>query len=95
MFYSTRNYDTIWSFLGCDVHVNASESSQTNPPGHIEFMKTWPCVDKQHFLRDMLVIEDFLSADEEAALVAEVDPYMQKLRYEFDHWDDVSTEHLL
>lgn len=38
----------------------------------------------------MLIIEDFLTEPEEEALFAEVDPYMKRLRYEFDHWDDVS-----
>nr|CAD7568686.1 unnamed protein product [Timema californicum] len=36
----------------------------------------------------MLVIENFLSEDEELSLFKEVEPYMDKLHYEFDHWDD-------
>lgn len=31
-----------------------------------------------------------MTEPEEEALFAEVDPYMKRLRYEFDHWDDVS-----
>ena len=38
---------------------------------------------------DMLVVEDFLTEAEEVQLLEEIEPYMKKLRYEFDHWDDV------
>lgn len=41
--------------------------------------------------RDMIIHEDFLSAEEEKSLLDEVEPYMKRLRYEHDHWDDVST----
>lgn len=51
--------------------------------------RQWPPAEQKHLLRDMLVLDDFVSADEEAAICAEVDPYMKRLRYEFDHWDDV------
>lgn len=37
----------------------------------------------------MTVFDNFLSEDEENSLMNELDPYMKKLRYEFDHWDDV------
>lgn len=49
---------------------------------------------KETMLRDMRVIADFLTEEEERSLFEEVEPYMQRLRYEFDHWDDVS-EHVL
>lgn len=39
---------------------------------------------------DMLVFPDFLSEEEEQSLLNEVEPYMKRLRYEFDHWDNVS-----
>jgi hypothetical protein len=37
----------------------------------------------------MVVRNDFLSETDEKNLLDEVDPYMQRLRYEFDHWDNV------
>lgn len=37
----------------------------------------------------MLVVEEFLSETEEKSILDEVEPYMKKLHYEFDHWDDV------
>lgn len=39
----------------------------------------------------MTVYSDFLSEQEETSLMNELDPYMKKLRYEFDHWDDASV----
>jgi alkylated DNA repair protein alkB family protein 7 len=45
---------------------------------------------KNVMVRDMTVIEDFLNEEEEQSLHEEVEPYMRRLRYEFDHWDDVS-----
>lgn len=60
-------------------------------PKWIDLQQNWPTIDRQHFLTDMLVIEDFLTVDEEQRLIEEVDPYMKRLRYEMDHWDDVSN----
>ncbi len=37
----------------------------------------------------MIVKEDFLSESDEINLLNEIEPYMKKLRYEFDHWDNV------
>ncbi|KAK9892391.1 hypothetical protein WA026_019842 [Henosepilachna vigintioctopunctata] len=36
----------------------------------------------------MKVYENFLSESEEKSILEEIEPYMDKLRYEFDHWDD-------
>lgn len=38
--------------------------------------------------KDMLIFPDFLSEKEEDSILAEVEPYMKRLRYEFDHWDN-------
>lgn len=35
---------------------------------------------------------DFISEAEENSLLNEIEPYMKRLRYEFDHWDNVSSE---
>jgi hypothetical protein len=45
---------------------------------------------KDVMVRDITVIADFLNEEEERSLHEEVEPYMRRLRYEFDHWDDVS-----
>lgn len=38
---------------------------------------------------DMLVYKDFISEEEEQSLFAEIEPYIKRLRYEIDHWDNV------
>ena len=40
---------------------------------------------------DMIIIEDFVSEDEEKNIIQELEPYMARLRYEYSHWDDVSS----
>lgn len=37
----------------------------------------------------MTVYEDFLGEVEENSILDEIQPYLAKLHYEFDHWDDV------
>lgn len=37
----------------------------------------------------------FITEEEEAALLEELEPGLKKKRYEFDHWDDVSHRALL
>lgn len=56
----------------------------------MNFQNIWPDKEKAEILNDMIVVEDFLTEHEEMELIKEVDPYMTKLRYEFDHWDNVS-----
>ncbi|KAK2575101.1 hypothetical protein KPH14_008827 [Odynerus spinipes] len=36
----------------------------------------------------MKVYPDFITPEEEASLIKELEPYMKRLRYEFAHWDD-------
>lgn len=40
----------------------------------------------------MRVHYDFITEFEETSLLNEVLPYMNRLRYEFDHWDNVSLK---
>ena len=42
------------------------------------------------FLTSIHLYENFISEDEEKQLLGEIEPYMKRLRYEFDHWDNVS-----
>ncbi|XP_026750781.1 alpha-ketoglutarate-dependent dioxygenase alkB homolog 7, mitochondrial [Galleria mellonella] len=39
-------------------------------------------------MNDMQVLPDFVTEAEEASLLAELEPYLKRMRYEFDHWDD-------
>ncbi|CAH1384888.1 hypothetical protein MTP99_004425 [Tenebrio molitor] len=36
----------------------------------------------------MAIHNDFLSESEEMSIIQEIEPYMNNLKYEFDHWDD-------
>lgn len=65
----------------------------------VELCGEWPEKERLHFIQDMKIHEDFITDKEEGQLFDEVDNYMKRLRYEFDHWDDVSdhwthTHHL-
>lgn len=37
----------------------------------------------------MRIFPDFVTESEEAAMLAEVEPQLKRMRYEFDHWDNV------
>jgi len=39
---------------------------------------------------DLVVKNSFITDTEESSILAEINPYMSRLRYEYDHWDDVS-----
>lgn len=54
----------------------------------MEFEGNWPNDVKKKFLEDFKVIENFISAEEETSLLTEIEPYLKRLRYERDHWDD-------
>ncbi|CAH1775034.1 unnamed protein product [Owenia fusiformis] len=36
---------------------------------------------------DVILYEDFITVEEEQAILKEIEPYMRRLRYEYDHWD--------
>lgn len=38
----------------------------------------------------MKVYDNFLTETDEKNLFNEVESYLKRMRYEFDHWDDVS-----
>ncbi|GAB1610727.1 alpha-ketoglutarate-dependent dioxygenase alkB homolog 7, mitochondrial-like [Argonauta hians] len=45
--------------------------------------------DTEHLIRgEVEVRPDFVSVEEEKSLLGELEPYLKRLRYEYDHWDD-------
>lgn len=66
----------------------------SNIPGYFslctEFLKL-SRNDTENLVNSMTVHNDFISEAEEASLLNEIEPYMKRLRYEFDHWDNVSS----
>lgn len=71
--------------------IIANNQPITNSPNYIDFVDVdkWPLNEKESMLNDFIVVPDFVSLEEEQSLLEEVDPYMKRLKYEFDHWDDV------
>ncbi|XP_049277582.1 alpha-ketoglutarate-dependent dioxygenase alkB homolog 7, mitochondrial [Anopheles funestus] len=51
------------------------------------FFGQWPEENREKFTKDMRVFDQFVDEKEENSLLEEIDPYLKRLRYEFDHWD--------
>jgi hypothetical protein len=51
--------------------------------------------DHADIVKSMVVCDDFLSVEDENSLFDEIEPYIKRLRYEFDHWDDVCAHFVL
>ncbi|KAH8296439.1 hypothetical protein KR054_006164, partial [Drosophila jambulina] len=66
----------------------AAESNKVGANHLTAFMGKWPEEEQQEFRLHMRIITDFISEKEEQQLHEEIEPYMSRLRYEFDHWDD-------
>lgn len=56
------------------------------------FHGLWPSAEQRDFEQHMRIIPEFITEEEEKQLHEEIEPYMSRMRYEFDHWDDVSIE---
>lgn len=54
----------------------------------VSFFGQWPEADQASFIKDMRVLDRFVDEKEESSLLEEIEPYLKRLRYEFDHWDD-------
>lgn len=56
--------------------------------------RAWVCGSSPHIVesvREFVEVQfDFITKEEEQALLKELEPGLKKKRYEFDHWDDVS-----
>ncbi|XP_048255619.1 alpha-ketoglutarate-dependent dioxygenase alkB homolog 7, mitochondrial-like [Haliotis rufescens] len=66
---------------------NRSTAAEEAKPFH-RYLDASDAATEDILARDMIIHEDFLSAEEEKSLLDEVEPYMKRLRYEHDHWDD-------
>ncbi|KAI8040627.1 alpha-ketoglutarate-dependent dioxygenase alkB homolog 7, mitochondrial [Drosophila gunungcola] len=68
-------------------HRQAVENS-SNKANLTAYLGKWPEKEQQEFRQHMRIITDFISETEEQQLHEEIEPYISRLRYEFDHWDD-------
>lgn len=75
--------------------INVAVCCIAGDPNLLEVAGTWPaevqCEMRAAVQRDMQVLPDFVTEQEEASLLAELEPVLKKMRYEFDHWDNVSN----
>lgn len=60
-----------------------------NVDDHFDFQRQWDPEEKQLFLNDMTIVDNFISSSEEDQLFNEIEPYLKRMKYEFDHWDGV------
>lgn len=73
----------------CHSSKTQTDLAQLNDKNRLfDFNEKWPSDVKNEFERDMIVIEDFISEEEEEHLYAETKKTMKKMRYQYDHWDD-------
>ncbi|PSN55804.1 Alpha-ketoglutarate-dependent dioxygenase alkB 7 [Blattella germanica] len=74
-----------------NTYNSSCQGENTDNPNwknYMSFCKSYENTSKHLMIRDMTVYENFLTEDEEKSLHEEVEPYMKRMRYEFDHWDD-------
>jgi len=67
----------------CLCHSNSEEKNKSSSYLHSKDKEVLETLSNH-----MIVIKDFISESEEKLLLNEVDRYMKRLRYEFDHWDN-------
>ncbi|XP_059480172.1 alpha-ketoglutarate-dependent dioxygenase alkB homolog 7, mitochondrial [Neocloeon triangulifer] len=71
---------------------SALEKSNTEKvleiPGCFHFHANFDQELQRKIVESMLIYPDFITQLEEETIYAEIQPYLKRLRYEFDHWDD-------
>ncbi|XP_030373271.1 alpha-ketoglutarate-dependent dioxygenase alkB homolog 7, mitochondrial [Scaptodrosophila lebanonensis] len=67
---------------------NEAAANPNNTNSLIKFHGKWPVLEQDEFTQHMRIISNFITVEEEQQLHEEIEPYMSRLRYETDHWDD-------
>ncbi|KAH8273433.1 hypothetical protein KR018_000135 [Drosophila ironensis] len=67
--------------------------SRTSTSGYgvhhfMDFAGPWPADERRAFKKDMQVLPDFITTEEEEQLLLEIEPHMKRLPYEANHWDE-------
>ncbi|CAH2052513.1 unnamed protein product, partial [Iphiclides podalirius] len=71
--------------------IDDIKTCPASDPNFIEVLPSWPAEESELRLKavgTMRVFPNFVTEEEESALLAEVEPQLKKLRYEYDHWDN-------
>ena len=67
-------------------------TANANNNNHNKYLEFSPACDddvKERIMKNMNVYADFIEPLEESALMEELQPKLNRMRYQFDHWDDV------
>ncbi|XP_064074298.1 alpha-ketoglutarate-dependent dioxygenase alkB homolog 7, mitochondrial [Vanessa tameamea] len=80
-------------FKNLSVQVQANnEIEKLSDPNLVDILPSWKEDEEVELrstvLQHMRVLPNFVTEEEEAALLAEVEPQLKRMRYEFDHWDN-------
>ncbi|XP_065344527.1 alpha-ketoglutarate-dependent dioxygenase alkB homolog 7, mitochondrial [Cloeon dipterum] len=59
-----------------------------NIPDYLHFHENFDSDLMKKIIFSMKIYPNFISQAEEESIFAEIQPYLKRLRYEFDHWDD-------
>ncbi|XP_053677940.1 alpha-ketoglutarate-dependent dioxygenase alkB homolog 7, mitochondrial [Anopheles nili] len=76
------------SLVRCDRNSKPANTNDAIATDCLSFFGQWPEPDRECFISDMRIIHQFININEESSLLDEIEPYLKRLRYEFDHWDD-------
>lgn len=77
-------------------YLSSRASNLTEEESRISFITDSCSVEERENVQDLVdgnleVREDFISEQEESLLLKEVEPYLKRQKYQYDHWDDVSV----
>lgn len=89
---SPKSYTT--SFPHKKTHLTSqfysSYTDQQNSP--LDYLDASDSETFDALSKNMLVVDNFITAEEEQSVYNEVQNYLKRLRYEVSHWDDVSMK---
>ncbi|XP_045454366.1 alpha-ketoglutarate-dependent dioxygenase alkB homolog 7, mitochondrial [Melitaea cinxia] len=78
--------------LSVEVSYAKSEIDKLADPNLVEILPSWKEDEEVELrsavLKQMRVLPNFITEEEEASLLGEVEPQLKRMRYEFDHWDN-------
>lgn len=63
----------------------------TEEPSNFYFHPTCTTTTRESIGSSFSVSKDFITEEEEATLMKELEPHLKRMKYEFNHWDDVSN----
>lgn len=90
LFHLSKLFSTSFSSIEHIVNsVDKCEYVRYKFPNEIK-IKNVVDTKRQQFNSSFTIIPDIVSVDEESRLIDEIEKSLKRLRYQHDHWDDVS-----